>query len=136
MRKIITHFKVVLTLLLPVTVSAQQIQWQSCMASQFNHWFGEEKPSPDLLCGYLSVPLKYTDTGGDASYEKKSQVKLALTKLPAKSKHKGSILIISGGPGLPGINLILTLTGQSQIFVSHGILLDLILEASDSPLRQ
>lgn len=104
MRKIITHFKVVLTLLLPVTVSAQQIQWQSCMASQFNHWFGEEKPSPDLLCGYLSVPLKYTDTGGDASYEKKSQVKLALTKLPAKSKHKGSILIISGGPGLPGIN--------------------------------
>ena len=35
---------------------------------------------------------------------KKSQVKLALTKLPAKSKHKGSILIISGGPGLPGIN--------------------------------
>ncbi|WP_251987416.1 hypothetical protein, partial [Escherichia coli] len=26
MRKIITHFKVVLTLLLPVTVSAQQIQ--------------------------------------------------------------------------------------------------------------
>ncbi|EHW5015909.1 alpha/beta hydrolase, partial [Escherichia coli] len=53
MRKIITHFKVVLTLLLPVTVSAQQIQWQSCMASQFNHWFGEEKPSPDLLCGYL-----------------------------------------------------------------------------------
>ncbi|MCV5360408.1 alpha/beta hydrolase, partial [Escherichia coli] len=32
------------------------------------------------------------------------QVKLALTKLPAKSKHKGSILIISGGPGLPGIN--------------------------------
>ena len=76
MRKIITHFKVVLTLLLPVTVSAQQIQWQSCMASQFNHWFGEEKPSPDLLCGYLSVPLKYTDTGGDASYEKKSQVKL------------------------------------------------------------
>lgn len=107
MRKIITHFKVVLTLLLPVTVSAQQIQWQSCMASQFNHWFGEEKPSPDLLCGYLSVPLKYTDTGGDASYEKKSQVKLALTKLPAKSKHKGSILIISGGPGLPWLALYL-----------------------------
>lgn len=86
MRKIIAHFKIVLTLLLPVTVSAQQIEWQSCMTSQFNHWFGEEKPSPDLLCGYLSVPLKYTDTGGDASYEKKSQVKLALNKIAGKKQ--------------------------------------------------
>ncbi|WP_454538008.1 hypothetical protein, partial [Escherichia coli] len=31
MRKIIAHLKIVLTLLLPVTVSAQQIEWQSCM---------------------------------------------------------------------------------------------------------
>ncbi len=54
MRKIITHFKVVLTLLLPVTVSAQQIQWQSCMASQFNHWFGEENR---LLTYYVVICL-------------------------------------------------------------------------------
>ncbi|HBA8479582.1 TPA: alpha/beta hydrolase, partial [Escherichia coli] len=67
MRKIISHFKIILTLLLPVTVSAQQIEWQSCMASPFRNWFSEEKPSPDLLCGYLSVPLKYTDTGRDGS---------------------------------------------------------------------
>ncbi|HHY2033529.1 TPA: alpha/beta hydrolase, partial [Escherichia coli] len=104
MRKIIAHFKIVLTLLLPATVSAQSIEWQSCMTTPFSNWFGEEKPSPDLLCGYLSVPLKYTDTGGDSSSVKRQQVKLALTKLPAKSRHKGSIIIISGGPGLPGIN--------------------------------
>ncbi|HDI9685752.1 TPA: alpha/beta hydrolase, partial [Escherichia coli] len=58
MRKIIAHFKIVLTLLLPATVSAQSIEWQSCMTTPFSNWFGEEKPSPDLLCGYLSVPLK------------------------------------------------------------------------------
>ncbi|EIG4522306.1 TPA: alpha/beta hydrolase, partial [Escherichia coli] len=56
MRKIIAHFKIVLTLLLPATVSAQSIEWQSCMTTPFSNWFGEEKPSPDLLCGYLSVP--------------------------------------------------------------------------------
>ncbi|MCA2020644.1 alpha/beta hydrolase, partial [Escherichia coli] len=49
MRKIIAHFKIVLTLLLPATVSAQSIEWQSCMTTPFSNWFGEEKPSPDLL---------------------------------------------------------------------------------------
>ncbi|HBC2962601.1 TPA: alpha/beta hydrolase, partial [Escherichia coli O146] len=73
MRKIIAHFKIVLTLLLPATVSAQSIEWQSCMTTPFSNWFCEEKPSPDLLCGYLSVPLKYTDTGGDSSSVKRQQ---------------------------------------------------------------
>ncbi|HDD9400094.1 alpha/beta hydrolase [Escherichia coli] len=86
------------------TVSAQRIEWQSCMTSPYSDWFGVESPSPELLCGYLSVPLKYTDTGGDISGENIPFVRLAMTKLPAKSKHKGSLLIISGGPGLPGIN--------------------------------
>lgn len=86
------------------TVSARQIEWQSCMTSPYSDWFGTESPSPELLCGYLSVPLKYTDTGGDMSDENIPLVRLAMTKLPAKSKRKGSIIIISGGPGLPGIN--------------------------------
>ncbi|HCB9839942.1 TPA: alpha/beta hydrolase [Escherichia coli] len=97
-------FSFLFLLVLPGTVSAQHIEWQSCMTQPYSHWFGEEKPSPDLLCGYLSVPLRYTDTGGDISGEKIPQVRLALTKLPAKSKSEGSILIIPGGPGQPGIN--------------------------------
>lgn len=86
------------------TVSARQIEWQSCMTSPYSDWFGTESSSPELLCGYLSVPLKYTDTGEDVSDENIPLVRLAMTKLPAKSKRKGSIIIISGGPGLPGIN--------------------------------
>lgn len=97
-------FSLFFTFFLPGAVSAQQIEWRSCMTKPYSNWFGEEKPSPNLLCGYLSVPLKYTDTGGDIPGEKAPFVRLGLTKLPAKSKHKGSILIISGGPGLPGIN--------------------------------
>ncbi|HDX7773673.1 TPA: alpha/beta fold hydrolase, partial [Escherichia coli] len=86
------------------TVSARQIEWQSCMTSPYSDWFGKESSSPELLCGYLSVPLKYTDTGEDVSDENIPLVRLAMTKLPAKSKRKGSVIIISGGPGLPGIN--------------------------------
>lgn len=97
-------FSFLFLLVLPGTVSAHHIEWQSCMTQPYSHWFGEEKPSPDLLCGYLSVPLKYTDTGGDISDEEIPQVRLALTKLPAKSKPEGSILMIPGGPGQPGIN--------------------------------
>ncbi len=39
------------------TVSARQIEWQSCMTSPYSDWFGKESSSPELLCGYLSVPL-------------------------------------------------------------------------------
>ena len=105
MREITAYLiSVFFTFFLPGTISAQQIEWHSCMTKPYSNWFGEEQPSPDLLCGYLSVPLKYTDTRGYISEEKAPLVRLGLTKLPAKGKHKGSILIISGGPGLPGIN--------------------------------
>ncbi|MFK3811178.1 alpha/beta fold hydrolase, partial [Escherichia coli] len=67
-------------------------------------WFGKESSSPGCLCGNLSVTLKYNETGEDVSEENIPLVRLAMTKLPAKSKRKGSVIIISGGPGLPGIN--------------------------------
>lgn len=115
------------------TVSARQIEWQSCMTSPYSDWFGTESSSPELLCGYLSVPLKYTDTGGDMSDENIPLVRLAMTKLPAKSKRKGSIIIISGGPDYPELILISVLTGRSQIFGNHGTLSVLIHEVSVSP---
>lgn len=62
--------------------------------------------------------------------KKKSQVKLALTKLPAKSKHKGSILIISGGPGLPGINPYINFDWPVTNLRESWDIIDLILEAS------
>lgn len=97
-------FLFLFSVFLSETVSAQRIEWQSCMTSPYKNWFSAESPSPELLCGYLSVPLKYTEVGEDISGENIPFVRLAMTKLPAKSKHKGSLLIISGGPGLPGIN--------------------------------
>ncbi|EPR0082605.1 alpha/beta hydrolase, partial [Escherichia coli] len=32
------------------TVSARQIEWQSCMTSPYSDWFGTESSSPELLC--------------------------------------------------------------------------------------
>ena len=96
------------------------------MTSPYSDWFGTESSSPELLCGYLSVPLKYTDTGEDVSDENIPLVRLAMTKLPAKSKRKGSVIIISGGPGLKPLLTHfrpLILRGNSPIylnFVNYG----------------
>ncbi len=130
MRKIITHFKVVLTLL-STSNRICPADTVAILYGPVNSTTGlvRKKPSPDLLCGYLSVPLKYTDTGGDASYEKKSQVKLALTKLPAK-QHK-EYPDNKWWSRVTSINPYINFDWPVTIFVSHGILLDLILEASD-----
>lgn len=93
-----------LLILLPLIIISQSahaqsdtVQWQPCTNSQFDNWF-ENDPPDGLLCGYVDAPLTYSI---DAKADK---VRLALTRLPATGVKKGSVVVISGGPGLPGIN--------------------------------
>lgn len=57
-----------------------------------------------MKCGLLYVPLKYK-TGTSAELPgKHRKINVALTLLPATGVRKGSIVIISGGPGQSGID--------------------------------
>lgn len=67
---------------------------------------------------------------------KKITSQTSVDKIAGKSKHKGSILIISGGPGLPGINPYINFDLPVTNLRESWDIIDLILEASDSPLRQ
>ncbi|MBF7688183.1 alpha/beta fold hydrolase [Acinetobacter sp. EC24] len=79
------------------------IHWQSCRSDQFTHWF-DEKPPRNLRCGFLDVPLAYSQSSLHPSQRNTRRVKLALTLLPATKVKKGSLVMISGGPGESGIN--------------------------------
>ncbi len=79
------------------------IRWQSCLNSGFQRWF-DEAPPPGLRCGYLEVPLAYATPPAHAAQAGEQTVRLALTLQPATGPKKGSVVMISGGPGLPGIN--------------------------------
>ncbi|MBH3291824.1 alpha/beta fold hydrolase [Serratia marcescens] len=79
------------------------IRWQSCLNSGFQRWF-DEPPPPGLRCGYLEAPLVYATPPAHAARAGEQTVRLALTLLPATGPKKGSVVMISGGPGLPGIN--------------------------------
>lgn len=93
-----------LLLLIPLIIISQSakaqpdtVRWQSCTNRQFEDWF-ENEPPEDLQCGYIDAPLAYPSNG------KAGNVRLALTRLPASGVKEGSVVVISGGPGLPGIN--------------------------------
>lgn len=79
----------------------QPIVWQSCEEGKFNQWFGQEEIPEHMQCGYLEVPLSY----GDDENETHETVKIAATRLPAIGNKRGSVISISGGPGLAGIRV-------------------------------
>ncbi|EDH1237353.1 alpha/beta hydrolase [Salmonella enterica subsp. enterica] len=88
---------------IPVGSEATSIQWESCLNSKFHSWF-KDSFHPNLRCGFLEVPLQYkTGTSIEEDGTDKT-VRLALTLLPAKGVRKGSLVVINGGPGMPGIN--------------------------------
>ncbi|WP_239440941.1 MULTISPECIES: hypothetical protein [Serratia] len=74
----------------------RKIIWQSCDDRAFSAWFGHEEIPDRLQCGYIIAPLSYDD-------ENAKRVKLAVTRLPATGERKGSIISISGGPGISGV---------------------------------
>lgn len=93
---------------IPFSSDAHPIEWESCLNNKFQSWF-DDYPNPRLRCGYLEVPLHYKNGTSDEAMTSDSTVRLAMTLLPARGLRKGSIVMISGGPGMPGINPYLDL---------------------------
>lgn len=97
----------------PACAGASEIQWQDCSDLAFRDWF-DAPPIPMLQCGHLDVPLKYASAPNSNETDFGSEVRLALTRLPAKGVSKGSIVIISGGPGISGIDSPLDTEGAAN----------------------
>lgn len=89
--------------ILPFGCEAALIRWESCLNSKFASWF-DAAPHPNLRCGFLDVPLVYKTGTNLKEYGSVDVVKIAMTLLPAKGMRKGSLVVISGGTGMPGIN--------------------------------
>ncbi|MCS3803903.1 pimeloyl-ACP methyl ester carboxylesterase [Chromobacterium alkanivorans] len=109
------YFMSILILMSVISFSteASTIQWQNCSDLKFRHWF-KDPPNPKLQCGHLDVPLKYISGTSLKEQDFGSHVRLALTRLPAKGVSKGSLLIISGGPGYFGINPWVDIEGSAK----------------------
>jgi pimeloyl-ACP methyl ester carboxylesterase len=73
------------------------VNWNRCDAGEFAAWFTSGEPPADMQCGYVSAPLAY-----DGSLPERT-VRLAVTRLPALGERAGSLVFISGGPGIAGI---------------------------------
>jgi len=77
------------------------IAWQPCKG-EFAAWFVDGPPDPALQCGWLSVPLDHAQPLAHSRHP----VRLALTRLPARGPRQGTLLAVSGGPGIPGIQQV------------------------------
>ncbi|MGL5600227.1 MAG: alpha/beta fold hydrolase [Silvania sp.] len=82
---------------------ASPVEWESCLNSKFQSWFNSV-PHRNLRCGFLDVPLQYKNGTSNKEYGSDKTVKIALTLLPAIGSRKGGLVVISGGPGVSGIN--------------------------------
>lgn len=81
----------------PPAAAASTLAWKPC----------GELPDQVRECASLQVPLDYSDPGGPT-------ITLALARIPARGPgpRLGSILVDPGGPGISGVDEILTLDSQ------------------------
>lgn len=105
---------------IPFTSQSNSIQWGSCLNTKFQSWFNDTH-DPRLRCGYLDVPLKYKDGTSEEGQSTDKIVTLALTKLPATGIRKGSLVVITGGPGMSGINPWLDINAINKLNESWDI---------------
>lgn len=105
--------------LLHAAVPQSSMRWQYCQNSEFQHWFMGPPPL-GLRCGYVGVPLIHQVNASHMLPGNNGTVRLALTLLPATGVKKGSLVVISGGPGQPGINP--QLVGDARLRKSYDII--------------
>lgn len=91
------------------------IQWQPCTSPAFHEWLGDRADASTIQCGHIYTPLVYGSEAGSKQKDDSDNVDLAITRLPALGERKGSLVLISGGPGIPGIDLPLNLADDENI---------------------
>lgn len=80
-----------------------RINWLPCTKPQFKFWFEGRLPTPMLECARMAAPLIYSNRREAGSSPPRRRVSLAITRLPATGRKQGSLVIITGGPGMSGI---------------------------------
>lgn len=113
-------FALIIASIIPCPSEGNAIQWGACLNSKFQSWFNDSH-DPKLLCGYLDVPLKYKDGTSEERQNSNKIVTLALTLLPATGVRKGSLIVITGGPGMSGINPWLDINSVNKLNESWDI---------------
>ncbi|WP_323123775.1 alpha/beta hydrolase [Burkholderia alba] len=68
----------------------------------------------DRVCGTLNVPMQRM-----RQQQAGEVVKLAMTKLPATDHKMGSLILVSGGPGIPGVGLSLAQSAETSKLRKH-----------------
>ncbi|MFG1942627.1 alpha/beta hydrolase [Nonomuraea sp. NPDC048826] len=81
--------------------TAPRIAWGPCTDIERPDGEPPARQDPNVRCGKLSVPLDYSDPGGE-------QLQLAMIKIPAadRSARIGSLLFNFGGPGASGVDTL------------------------------
>ncbi|RDI63891.1 alpha/beta hydrolase [Nocardia pseudobrasiliensis] len=78
----------------------QQIRWSPCSDSNNPDWF-QDTPPAGSTCARILAPLDYRNTGASAK-----KVSIPIARLPAKAAKHGTLVLISGGPGDPGLSML------------------------------
>jgi pimeloyl-ACP methyl ester carboxylesterase len=76
----------------------QRLTWENCKAYATGDYDAEPLGDPAVQCTRLTVPLDYTDPGGDT-------IRIGVLRKPATSRADriGSLLVNPGGPGVAGL---------------------------------
>lgn len=110
--------RISITYLLQCNSSVAEIgmlEWKNCTEIEFQSWFVDSSPEEGLLCSYLRVPLQYDgNTSLPSSSKNKQFIQIATTRLPANGPKLGNAVLISGGPGYPGIDLYVASQGPAS----------------------
>ncbi|MFG1793551.1 alpha/beta hydrolase [Nocardia sp. NPDC049149] len=83
---------------------SQPVAWLPCTEGQARHWFSDA-PADGRTCALVRAPLDYHQSG-TLSPEAVDTVSLAVARRPAEEDKRGTLLLIGGGPGDPGLPML------------------------------
>ncbi|UGT43183.1 alpha/beta hydrolase [Nocardia yamanashiensis] len=80
----------------------QHVTWEPC-AAEAEPWFPDI--TDDRTCARVLAPLDYR-APGRLTPDTVETVSLAVARLPATEHKRGTLVLISGGPGEPGLDML------------------------------
>ncbi|MGW4843206.1 alpha/beta hydrolase [Nocardia brasiliensis] len=81
----------------------QQVAWVPCAQEESGAWFTEV--TDDRTCARVLAPLDYR-ASGELTPDTVRTVSLPVARLSATEHKRGTLVLISGGPGEPGLNML------------------------------
>ncbi|ASF06864.1 putative carboxylesterase [Nocardia brasiliensis NBRC 14402] len=82
---------------------SQQVAWAPCAEGETSSWFPEV--ADNRTCARVLAPLDYRAPAAP-SPDSAGTVSLAVARLPATAQKRGTLVLISGGPGDPGLGML------------------------------